>query len=61
MERRLPDIVMSCSDDTIGGNETPNAETIAAMREAESNVALDSFDLKTFSEGKELNPGFHLR
>jgi len=32
----------------IGGNETPNAKTIAAMREAESNVALESFDLEAF-------------
>lgn len=59
MERHWPYDIMSCAYDTIGRDETPNAETITAMREAESNVALDSFDLKVFSESKELNPGFH--
>lgn len=59
MERHWPYDIMSCAYDTIGRDETPNAETIAAMREAESNVALDSFDLKVFSESKELNPGLH--
>ncbi len=52
-------MIINCTYDTIGRDETPNAETITAMREAESNVALDSFDLKVFSESKELNPGFH--
>ena len=45
MERHWPYDIMSCAYDTIGRDETPNAETITAMREAESNVALDSFDL----------------
>ena len=31
---------------TISGQDTPNEETIAAMREAESGVELGDFDLE---------------
>ena len=31
---------------TISGQDTPNAETMAAMREAESGAELEDFDLK---------------
>ena len=31
---------------TISGQDTPNEETIAAMREAESGVELEDFDLE---------------
>ena len=33
---------------TISGQDTPNAETIAAMREAESETELEDFDLDGF-------------
>ena len=31
---------------TISGQDTPNAETMAAMREAESGAELEDFDLE---------------
>ena len=32
---------------TISGQDTPNADTIAAMREAESGAELEDFDLES--------------